>query len=110
MLEILLLRSLYRSLSGTAVAKGRSGSWGMLGVLFWIGGEVLGFVLGALMDLGMGAYLIALVFAGLGAGVALLIVRSLGSELAEPAYDPVGGIGQFDPNNPYSPPGTRPRQ
>lgn len=106
MLEILLLRGFYRSLSATAKAKGRAGSWGMLGVLFWICGEILGFVIGASLELGMGAYLVALACAGAGAGAAYLIVRSLSTLREDPAIDPAGGIGQFDADNPYSPPGT----
>jgi hypothetical protein len=105
-LEIILLRSLYRKLSAMAVEKGRPGSWGWLGVLLWIGGEILGFIIGAAMSLELGAYGLALAFAAVGAGVSYAVVNSLGSlEMDGDARD-TGGVGRFDPENPYSPPGT----
>ncbi len=106
MLEILLVRALYKTLSVTAVEKGRPGTWGLLGILFWVGGEILGFILGSLLGLELGAYGIALLFAAGGAGISYLIVNSLGSLAVDDAAPDAGGIGRFDPENPYSPPGT----
>ncbi len=77
MLEIFLIIALGKKLSALAVEKGRSKGWAALGAGFWFGGEVMGFIIGGLLDLGMGAYLIALVFAGIGAGVAYGIVKGL---------------------------------
>ncbi|MEP7121334.1 MAG: hypothetical protein ABJE95_10510 [Byssovorax sp.] len=106
MLEIILLRSLYRKLSAMAVEKGRPGSWGWLGVLLWVGGEFLGFIIGSIMGMELGAYGIALLCAATGAGISYAVVNSLGSlETDEDGRD-VGGVGRFDPENPYSPPGT----
>jgi hypothetical protein len=105
-LEILLLRALYKSLSATAVTKGRPGTWGLLGVLFWVGGELLGFIIGSLLGMELGAYGIALLFAAGGAGISYLIVNSLGSLAVDDAAPDAGGVGRFDPENPYSPPGT----
>lgn len=108
MLEILFLIGVYRTLGNKAMSKGHSKGWGALGILFWVLGEIVGFIIGGALDLGMGAYLLALFCAAIGAGIAYLIVNSLGSRLDETAgYDDGGaGIGTFDPNNPYSPPGT----
>ena len=55
------------------------------------------------------AYGMALVGALIGAGAAWAVVAALGEE--QPAFAPMadgGGVGQFDPENPYSPPGTYP--
>ena len=106
MLEILLLRALYSKLSGIATLKGRPGTWGLLGVLFWVGGEIAGFILGAVLGMEFGAYGIALLFAAGGAGISYLIVNSLGSLVSDDDAPDAGGIGRFDPENPYSPPGT----
>jgi hypothetical protein len=106
-LEIILLRTLYNKLSGIATAKGRPGTWGMLGILFWIGGEILGFIIGSLLGMELGAYGIALLCAGAGAGISYAIVNSLGSLIDDEGDSrDNGGIGRFDPENPYSPPGT----
>src|SRR5262245_3503153 len=110
MLEILFLMWFVRKLSAIARSKGRSGGWGGLGAAFWIGGELLGFLVGASADAGAGAYLVALVFAGIGAGVAYAIVSSLGQEAVVGMADSDGGRvyePPEDPNNPYNPPRTR---
>jgi hypothetical protein len=109
MLEILFLSWFVRKLSAMAKSKGRSGSWGGLGAAFWIGGEILGFVVGTMADADAGSYLIALIFAGIGAGIAYAIVSSLGGESAQPMTS--GGEAIVygppeDPNNPYNPPRT----
>jgi hypothetical protein len=104
-LEIILLRTLYRKLSAMAVEKGRPGSWGWLGVLLWISGELIGFIIGAAMSLELGAYGLALLCAAGGAGISYAVVNSLGSLDTDEIGD-TGGVGRFDPENPYSPPGT----
>jgi hypothetical protein len=117
MLEILFLVWFCRKLSAIARAKGRSAGWGGLGAAFWIGGEISGFVVGAIADAGTGGgYGLALLFAVIGAGVAYAIVSSLKNELsAADDYSPravgVGGYpapypGPYDTSNPYSPPRT----
>lgn len=104
MLEIAFLVWFCRKLASIAKGKGRSGSWGALGALLWIGGEITGFVVGTLGDLEAGSYLVALLFAGLGAVIAYVIVSALKSETAR--YDlGVGGYAPpHDPSNPYAPP------
>ena len=77
MLEILLLIKFGKSLAKLAKSKGRSGGWAALGVAFWFGGEVMGFIVGTAFGLELGAYLFALAFAGAGIGVAYLVVKSL---------------------------------
>ncbi len=77
MLEIVFLSWFGRKLASLAKQKGRSGAWAMLGVGLWVGGEVFGFGLGALLDLGMGAYLIAIGCAIASAFVSYGIVNSL---------------------------------
>jgi hypothetical protein len=106
MLEILFLVWFVRKLSSIAKAKGRGGGWGALGALFWIGGEIIGFIVGASVSAGGGAYGLALLFAAVGAVVAYVIVNSLGpSEFAMAAGggDDTGNP-HYDPKNPYSPP------
>jgi hypothetical protein len=74
MLEIFLIS---RKVGGVAQSKGRSKGWGALGAGFWVLGEIMGFVIGALLDLGMGGYLVAIAFASLGSFVAHSIVKAL---------------------------------
>ena len=84
MLEIIILIQFVRSLSRIAKEKGRSSGWAALGVVCWIGGELMGGLIGGLLDLGMGAYVLALVFAVVGAVVAYIVVKAL-----PPGTDPV---------------------
>lgn len=108
MLEVLFLSWFARSLAAKAKAKGRSGWWGGLGVLLWIGGEITGFVIGVATELGQGAsYLLAIVMAALGAVIAYVTVSSLGGSDAVPV-SAGGGWSHHDPSNPYSPPGGDP--
>jgi hypothetical protein len=69
-LEIFFVGFLVRKLAAIAKAKGRSGWWGGLGVLFWFSGEILGFMIGFMADLGTASYLLALGLAAAGAGAA----------------------------------------
>jgi hypothetical protein len=78
MLEIFLWIALYRKLATIAESKGRGRTWGWLGVGFWLGGEVMGAVVGGLVGMeGFGVYGVALLFAAIGAGVSYAIVNSL---------------------------------
>lgn len=78
MLEIAFLVFFCKKLAGIARDKNRSGGWGALGVLLWIGGEVGGAVLSLSMGKdGMELYGYALLGAGLGAVLAFVIVKSL---------------------------------
>src|SRR5262245_24565857 len=105
MLEILLIVKLSKSLAAKARDKGRPTSWAALLPILWIVGEFGGYIVGMALDMGAAAYVVALVGAALGAGAAFLIVGGLAGRELEPVDD-AGGIGTFDPNNPYSPPGT----
>jgi len=80
MLEIFFLIWFGRHLANMAQEKGRTKGWAALGVLFWISGEVAGFVIGDLAGLGTGAYGTALGGAAACAFIAWLIVRSLPPE------------------------------
>ena len=77
MLEIFLIIWISRKVAGVAQSKGRSKGWGALGAGFWILGEIMGFVIGTLLDLGMGGYLVAILFASAGSFVAHSIVKAL---------------------------------
>jgi hypothetical protein len=86
MLEIILLIFLCSAIGKMARARGRTaGGYQFMLVMFWIIGEVLGFIMGlALTEGGRGdAFLLlvmcALVGAACGAGLAFLIVGSLPS-------------------------------
>jgi len=107
MLEIILIVTLTKRLAAKADEKGRSKAWAGLLPLFWIGGEVIGFAIGAAMMMGMGAYGLALLGAAVGAISAWVIVSSLGfQDRFAPEPDGLEGEGTFDMDNPYSPPGT----
>ncbi len=80
MLEILLLRVIYKKLAAIAEGKNRARAWAWLGVVFWIGGEIIGVWFGSpraqtLIDL----YVVALVGAVLGGASAFAIVSALGA-------------------------------
>jgi len=78
MLEILGIIAFARLLSRTATEKGRSKGWAALGVLFWLGGELMGFVIGTILGFEMFAqYGVALLMAAAGALVAYLVVKAL---------------------------------
>lgn len=77
MLEIVFLFWFGRKLAALARQKGRSGGWAALGVGLWIGGELFGIVIGTLLGLDMGAYLVAIGCAIVGAVVSYGIVNSL---------------------------------
>jgi hypothetical protein len=113
MLEIIFLVRFVRHLSRLAKSKGRGGGWGGLGVAMWFGGEILGFVVGGVGDLGAGSYLLALVFAACGATAAHFIVKSLrpADGLFSVTGDSTDVAGAFvnqpaDLSNPYAPPRT----
>ncbi|MBI3183402.1 MAG: hypothetical protein HYZ28_14790 [Myxococcales bacterium] len=83
MLEIIFLIWFGRKLARMANEKGRSKGWAALGVFFWIGGELMGFIVAGLLGIAdLGGYGLALVFAGVGAGVSYAIVKSLPSQSA----------------------------
>jgi hypothetical protein len=86
MLEILILVKFTRYLASVARNKGRSSAWAALGAVFWIGGEVFGFLVGALAGMeDLAAYLPALICAALGAAAAYGIVALLPAVVTEPA-------------------------
>lgn len=81
MLEILLVRWIYRRLADTAEAKGRPRSWGFLGVALWFVGEFFGFFVGfAFGGSEAMAYLFALFSALVGGGLSWAVVHSLRDE------------------------------
>ena len=79
MLEIFFLITFTRNLSRIAAEKGRTKMWAGLGALFWIGGELFGFVLSGLLGLEIfpGGYGLAIGLAIAGAVVSWVIVKSL---------------------------------
>lgn len=86
MLEIFLLITFGKKLAELARGKGRSPAWAALGVMFWVGGEIIGFIIGALLGLeGLGAYPVAIVVAALGAFVAWMVVKNLPAVATTPA-------------------------
>lgn len=85
MLEIILIITFARKLAELAASRGRSKGWAALGVAFWFGGEVFGFILGALFGLeGLAAYPIALGVGAIGLTVAWLVVKNLPAQTYSP--------------------------
>jgi hypothetical protein len=113
MLEIIILVLLTKKLKAIAVAKGRSGGWAALGPLCWIGGEILGAVLGMAFGMSeLSLYGGALAGAAIGAAIAWVVVNGLSSNddaLASNVGldDHIPG-GHYDPSNPYNAPGVMP--
>lgn len=80
MLEIILLFFLTRKVGDICESKGRSGlPFKIMLVVFWLGGEIFGLILGAVISQGTGAlmYVFALAGAAIGAGITFVIVKSL---------------------------------
>jgi len=78
MLEIFGIFAFGRLLARVATAKGRSRGWAALGVLFWLGGELMGMTLGLLLGLEqLAAYGIGLLVAATGVLIAYLVVKAL---------------------------------
>jgi hypothetical protein len=78
MLEVLFLIWFCKQLAGMARDKGRSGGWGSLGAILWLGGEVGGAILGISSASDAGAmYGYAILGALVGAVVAYVIVATL---------------------------------
>ncbi len=85
MLEILFLIWFGRKLSSIAQSKMRSGGgWAAFGVLMWIVPEITGAVVGSVLDLGAGTYVLAIVSAIIGAVIAYIVVSNL-SDAGMPA-------------------------
>ncbi len=76
MLELLFLRWFYKWAANKAETKNRTRSWGWLGVLGWLGGEITGLMLAERADTG-GAYGVALCSGALGAAVIAITLSSL---------------------------------
>jgi uncharacterized membrane protein YeaQ/YmgE (transglycosylase-associated protein family) len=78
MLEIFFLMWFGKKLRAILETKSRSKGWVALGICFWFGGELIGFMVGSLLGWGQGgAYGLALLFAVVGAVVSWAIVNSL---------------------------------
>lgn len=91
MLEIMMLIALTKSIGKVVEGKGKpSGKYKALAVVLWIGGEVLGYVIGALADLGGASYALALVGAATGAFIAWRVAASV------PALEPAVDARVFD--------------
>jgi hypothetical protein len=108
MLEVLLLVSLVRSNAKVAKGKGQSGWWGGLVALFWVAGEVAGFIVAGMMgSAGLAAYLFALMGAAVGAVAAWFVIYMLPHRAEEELFTDMARDAEnphYDPQNPFSPP------
>ena len=78
MIEIIILVQFCKKLAAIAREKNRKGSWGALGAIGWIGGEISGAVVGASGGAeAMNLYGYAILGAIIGAIIAYVIVKSL---------------------------------
>lgn len=88
MLEIVLLIVLTRKIGEICERKGRKATgYKILLVVLWIGGELFGAILGALLTGGEGValYVLALLGAATGAGIAFLIAKNTSSSISPDA-------------------------
>ncbi len=87
MIEIIILVQFCKKLAAIAREKNRSGSWGAVGAVGWIGGEVAGAVIGASGGSeGMNLYGFAILGAIVGAIIAYVIVKSLKELPTDPNF------------------------
>src|SRR5262245_61219771 len=111
MLEILALMRLVRALANILEQKGRSKAWCLLAVGMWLGGEVIGCVVGLTLELDdVVIYIIGIGCALAGAVGSYVIIKSLAPAFAlddvAPVDTAVEGV-TADPKNPFSPPTRR---
>ncbi|MBN2672472.1 MAG: hypothetical protein JXX29_12385 [Deltaproteobacteria bacterium] len=110
MIEIFVIIHYSKRLAALASEKGRSKGFAALGGLFWFLGEIIGFVIGNLLGIGMAAYLVGIGSAILGIFIAFAIVKSLEpaagfeDEALIDAYTPTVEVKNREPDNPYTPP------
>ncbi len=91
MLEIMMLIALTKSIGKVVEGKGRpSGKYKALAVALWIGGEILGFIIGEIAELGGASYVLALLGAATGAFIAWRVAASV------PALEPAVDARVFD--------------
>lgn len=101
MLEIILLIFLTRKIGEIVEEKGRKGTWyKVMTVVLWIGGEIVGALIGAVVAglSGIGdfsIYIFALVGAAVGAGISFIVAKSL-SPVEYNAPPPPPTFGQPD--------------
>ncbi len=97
MLEIILVWAMAKSIARRCKAKGRSAAgWVVLFVALWIGGEVMGGIVGAILadgKIGAGVYFCALMGAALGAITGFVIVNTLPAIQSEEDYYRQGNAG-----------------
>jgi uncharacterized membrane protein YeaQ/YmgE (transglycosylase-associated protein family) len=87
MIEIIILVQFCKKLAAIAREKNRSGSWGAVGAIGWIGGEITGAVIGASGGAeSMNLYGYALLGAVIGAVIAYVIVKSLSEVPLDPNF------------------------
>ena len=93
MLEIVAVVMLTRKLAEIAAAKGQAKGWAALGPVLWIIFEIGGVIIGTLMGMELGVYLIGLGGAAVGAAIAWQVVANLPNVLDDE------GEGDFDHNH-----------
>ena len=87
MIEIIILVQFCKKLAAIARDKNRSGSWGAVGAVGWIGGEITGAVIGASGGAeAMNLYGFAILGAIVGAVIAYVIVKSLKELPSDPNF------------------------
>lgn len=87
MIEIIILVQFCKKLAAIARDKNRSGSWGAVGAVGWIGGEITGAVIGASGGAeAMNLYGFAILGAIVGALIAYVIVKSLKELPSDPNF------------------------
>ena len=87
MIEIIILVQFCKKLAAIARDKNRSGSWGAVGAVGWIGGEITGAVIGASGGAeAMNLYGFAILGAIIGAVIAYVIVKSLKELPSDPNF------------------------
>jgi hypothetical protein len=124
MLEIILVYFLCKRLGDMLRAKGQKPlPYQIMLVVFWIGGEIMGFIVGAVVEAAQSGgapseefnlmgYFMALIGAACGAGLAFLIAYMLPNNQPAPAFGTSPGSQDLnftppDPKNPYAPPQTK---
>ena len=110
MIEIFVIIHFSKKLGAIATQKGRAKGFAALGALFWFLGEILGFIIGEVLNLGMASYALAIACAALGMFIAFSVVKSLSpapgleDEALADSFAPSIDVQNRDPENPYSPP------
>ncbi len=98
MLEIIGIMMLCKANKKLALARGRKpGGYVALTIILWVGMEILGFIIGSLLDLRYGSFIFVYGFAGIGALISFLCAKfGPKGDYVDPAEADIPAAGTYN--------------